>query len=852
MKHTPTRTATVLNILGLAVAIAAFLIVAMVRYYDLRYDKSYPGADRIYELKSWRGMANSDQKWSILQNSAGFRILTGITPENLANPQAKLPFEGLEDVCILRGYGYGEFRMYAQDTPETDTLLPVQVATPSIFPFFGIKIKTGSLENFGDYHNVVITSSLSDYLFPNGDAVGRKMVITTAPDEQYADLKGVGIVDTVTVIAVYKDFPQNTSMAYYGVIRCFKLDEIEVEGGERCYKLDDIRGHIYYKLKERCQIEEFVQKVFAQYQNEYQSYMSTMDTTGDSELCYTERAQKYENAPKECDSLSLELLSEQEPYWHWYYGFDEEHTTVVSKMLGVFGIVLLLLAFLNYTNYAAATVPLYLHKTNIRKIEGCSNGQLRWEMFGRFLLGAFVAFVVALVIVEICARTKVIPFVDISLQLADNLPAVWITAAVTFAVALIASLYPVFYSTDAGNIDAALKKSLSDPTKSGWWRKLLLRLQTTPSSVLQFYATFAITLFLLLVLVQNHSIKTADLGFNTENVYVSVGKLYNTDFADDEGEVNIDLYRLQDKLDSISGVQEVTFAMDPVLGWGEVVSRQGMLLDGNQITLVSRVVSPNFFDFFDIEVVKGRELKRPFGSIPVESVVNESALKENEALYSDSSLSLLRVVGVVRDYHNLSLVDEIEPCKYYPWSSHLARGLRDCYFYVKLKEGQDASQVEDEMKRKMNLDGFDGFKFGPLQSLKPEIDKEYHNEDDFAKLMVLFGAVTLFVTLTGLLGMVMLDCTYRCRELSLRRVYGASNENLLWMVVRNILITCVLCFVCAAPLAVSIFHKWQQHFAYKADIPVWPFLATFLVITLLALGITAWQTLRTLREEPDI
>jgi putative ABC transport system permease protein len=86
--------------------------------------------------------------------------------------------------------------------------------------------------------------------------------------------------------------------------------------------------------------------------------------------------------------------------------------------------------------------------------------------------------------------------------------------------------------------------------------------------------------------------------------------------------------------------------------------------------------------------------------------------------------------------------------------------------------------------------------------------------------------------------------------MSLRRVYGASKENLLWQVVRNILIICVLCFAAAAPLAVGLFHKWQQHFAFKSGIPVWVFIAVFLTVTLLALAITAWQTLRTLREDP--
>ncbi|MBQ6071834.1 MAG: ABC transporter permease, partial [Bacteroidales bacterium] len=88
------------------------------------------------------------------------------------------------------------------------------------------------------------------------------------------------------------------------------------------------------------------------------------------------------------------------------------------------------------------------------------------------------------------------------------------------------------------------------------------------------------------------------------------------------------------------------------------------------------------------------------------------------------------------------------------------------------------------------------------------------------------------------------------REMSLRRVYGASKENLLWQVVRNILIICMLCFAAAAPLAVSLFRKWQQHFAYKSNTPAWVFIVVFLTITLLALAITAWQTLHVLRSDP--
>ena len=69
--------------------------------------------------------------------------------------------------------------------------------------------------------------------------------------------------------------------------------------------------------------------------------------------------------------------------------------------------------------------------------------------------------------------------------------------------------------------------------------------------------------------------------------------------------------------------------------------------------------------------------------------------------------------------------------------------------------------------------------------------------------------------------------------------------------IRNQLIISIITFAAAAtPLAVSLFHKWQQHFAFKSNTPTWVFIVVFLTVTLLALAITVWQTLRTLRDAP--
>ncbi len=837
------KTPKILNILGLAVAIAAFMVVAMVRYYDLRYDKSYPGADRIYSvwLMRFHEFSNGTQELSLMATNTDFKKLTGVSLDDPAKTQPSvLPFEEMAEACIMSGYGGGWKRVAAENGTSFDTISKIQMTIPSYFPFFGIDIKEGSLEKFTDFRNAVISSRLAKILFPHGSAVGQRIVLSSEK-ESYHSVPCPSL-DTLTVIAVFKDLPQNSSLYDYDVVRH--------------YPPGKLAGDVYVKVKDTAMVNALKDKILDCYQTAYHNFWDNVDTTGDEALSQAEYDLKYKDAPNKIDDIRLSSLHDDYHSPNNFWNFEAKQFTTMSKALSIFGIVLLLLAFLNFTNYAVATVPLYLRKTNIRKIEGCSNAQLRWEMFGRFLLSAVIAFLIALVIVEVCARTKVIPFVEISLKLADNLPVVWISAAVTLLVAVVASLYPVFYTTAAANVESALKSQLAIPEKYGKWRKLLLRMQTTPASVVQFFASFAIILFMTLVFVQNHQMKTADVGFETDNIYVSqfqksapnttnpALKGYQEDFQCKT------LDSLKGEWKKLGEIADVTWAENPILGQGASYGMVTLKAGDEMVSICDRTVSANFFRFFGIKMLEGKDFEEVCNASRNGRILNKSALKLTKQWEIDSNRRNSGIDGVVQDFHNMPLINEIEPCIYFAkvndelvWN--------DPYIYIKLKDA-GKQKVDASLVSQMDAACANMGQLCPFTSLKDAIDKEYEKEDDFAKLMVLFGAVTLFVTLTGLLGMVMLDCHYRRRELTLRRVYGASKENLLWQVVRNILIICVLCFAAATPLAVSLFHKWQQHFAYKAGIPVWPFLATFFGITLLALAITAWQTLRTLREEPDI
>ena len=280
----------ILNILGLAVAIAAFMVVAMVRYYDLRYDKSYPGADRIYSvwLMSSRQFGNETMEMSIPAKDADYQMLTGVSLQkpNQSQPSA-MPFEEMEDACILSGYWK---RVAAENGTAPDTITKVQMTIHSYVPFFGIDIKEGSMEKFTDFRNAVISNRLAKILFPKGSAVGQRIILSSNDNQE----QSVSDLDTLTVIAVFKDLPQNSSFVANGVIRH--------------YPPGSAAGNIYVKVKDTSMVNTLKAKMMDCCQTVYDNFWDNNDTTGDDALSQAEYDLKYKDAPTKIDNVKLSSI----------------------------------------------------------------------------------------------------------------------------------------------------------------------------------------------------------------------------------------------------------------------------------------------------------------------------------------------------------------------------------------------------------------------------------------------------------------------------------------------------------------------------------------------------------------
>ena len=191
----------------------------------------------------------------------------------------------------------------------------------------------------------------------------------------------------------------------------------------------------------------------------------------------------------------------------------------------------------------------------------------------------------------------------------------------------------IYAAIQSGKAPKAQPEVAATPEKYGKWRKLLLRMQTTPASVVQFFASFAIILFMTLVFVQNHQMKTADVGFETDNIYVSqfqksapnttnpALKGYQEDFQCKT------LDSLKGEWKKLGEIADVTWAENPILGQGASYGMVTLKAGDEMVSICDRTVSANFFRFFGIKMLEGKDFEEVCNASRNGRILNKSALK---------------------------------------------------------------------------------------------------------------------------------------------------------------------------------------------------------------------------------
>ena len=514
-------------------------------------------------------------------------------------------------------------------------------------------------------------------------------------------------------------------------------------------------------------------------------------------------------------------------------------------LLAAIGLIVVVIACVNFTNLATARAVTRTREVGVRKVVGAHRSQLMVQFLTESLLLTSAALLIALALVEIFLPLFN-QFVrgDLHLNATTVITYAPAVLALTLVVGLLAGWYPAFFLSSFSPVTVLKSKSLSS-SGSAWLKKGLV--------IFQFGMSILLVICTLVVYQQLRFIETRDMGFASDHT-VKVPIFYR-DFKKESNP--------QKRLSARYQMVKQVFLEHPnilsasalrydIMGY----SGRSRLIwpDGDRTkerTILINEVDDSFFETFEIPVLRGRVFSADVASDTSQAIIlNETAVRllgwEDDPIGKQIESpafpnKTLTVIGVVKDYHNLSLREEISPMGF------VAR--RELFYSLALRirpenTAQTLSFLEMQWKRFVPDAPFE------YHFMDEIIDWIYFNERLTGKMLGVFSLLAIFVACLGLFGLAAFMVQSRIKEIGVRKVLGASTSHLVMLLSREFISLILLANLIAWPIAYYLMHDWLSGFAYQTDLNILPFVASAILALIIAFGTVSMQTIRAAHTNP--
>ncbi|MFN8337143.1 MAG: ABC transporter permease [Cyclobacteriaceae bacterium] len=506
---------------------------------------------------------------------------------------------------------------------------------------------------------------------------------------------------------------------------------------------------------------------------------------------------------------------------------DEAEEGGDISVIYIFGAVsafMLIIACINYMNLATARSANRAKEVGVRKVMGSQRKQLIMQFITESVVLTLIALVLSILLIYALLpafnslANKHLPF-NYILQT----PVVLTLLGVTLFSGIVGGSYPAFYLSGFNPVNV-LKGKLSVRGGSVVFRRVLV--------VLQFSISIFMLISTLVVFDQLNYMRNKDLGFDKERVV----KLTLSE-RELRQKADVLVNRLK-QAPEVAGVGTATSV--PGQGVGKLLLK----VEDNQGKMVDRGVDLFNADFdfvktMGMHIVQGRDFSRDVSSDTTYAVlVNEAMVKRMawddpigkkfvfEGAGPNNQDIEKRVVGVLKDYHQNSLYDAIEPIM-------VILSDENYFVLVRTEEGdvkKSLAAVENVWK---DLFPNNTFQF---EFLDQDFNSQYKADEKRSLIFTVFSSLTILIACLGLIGLAAFTTEQRTKEIGVRKVIGASVPNLVNLVSREFFVLVGIGMVIAFPFAWYFTDNWLQNFAYRIELKgEW---LTFLVSALLAFAIT--------------
>jgi len=772
---------SLINISGMAVSMASFIVITLFIYDELQFDKNVED----YALK-YRVYTEG------LTEDGSLRKPSMIAP--MIAPTAKAEFPEVESFARFLNFNYPVL-FEVGDKKHTERR--GGYADPSMLNMFSLKLLEGSANAaLKEPNTIAISKTLKEKYFGSKPALGELIEVG---NQNYK------------ITAVFDDFSSHSHLQlnYFLSIEGFVRDQ-----PKPMQQWTWSQFHTYVKLKEGTDIADLESKL------------------GDMVV---------RNTAEERNRFMPRLMPIEKIH---LYAYDQMWDIAVRGnvqtvyILSATAIFILIIAILNFVNLSTARAVNRVKEVGVRQVFGA----LRTHLINQFISESVVIALIALVI-GVVLSALVLPYLNGFTE--KSIPVDWFVdlkigmALIGFAVliGIAAGAYPAFY------ISGHKPAEVLTGNASGHPGKMLLRKGLV---VFQFILTFFLIIASYIVSEQHAYMRTAKMGFDKDNLVV----------IQIRGDMSRNLESTKQQF--LNHPNIISGSMGYGLP-GEAFAGDGIIdkATNKKIGISMLTVDHDYVRTLGLEILAGRDFSKEFPSDEKHAfILSENAAKLlghsniKDALGHElawnrwdaaDSLKEGKVIGVVKDIQLNSMRETMNPVilHVYPFAYSTLT--------MKIKPAEVPSTLAHLEKTWKTFNTEWPFEY---RFLDENFDRMYKSEEKLATLFTWFTTFAILVACLGLFGLVVYSTSQRYKEISIRKVLGAGEANLIIQLGKNYVLLIAVAFIIAIPFSYYAVNEWLQKFAFRISVTPMPFIKAALLIAGISLLTVGFQAFKAARGNP--
>ena len=765
------RTYSIINILGLALGMGCAILILLYVRDDLKFDKSHENYNELYRV-----VAETSENGEIIN---GVRNPIPIAPALLE--------EYPEILAVSRYDAIGTFfEVKYEDKVFNDM---ASVADSSFFSMFTYDFIEGNpfTALVGPY-NVVITKKMAEKYFGNEPAYGKVLNIRNTD---------------FTVSGVINNHNLDTHI-YFDYIISYKYWFEEIGMPSNRWQMPGPGCTAYLLLQKGVD------------HNILNNKMTNLVKKYDDEANY---------------KLSIQAFSKI----HLYSSYiRNDGANAISRnikdvyMFSILGLFLILIACINFMNLATARSARKAKEVGVRKVSGSTSKQLIFQFFGEAFLPVLIAYVIAMLAVELLLPEFNRLFLkNLKIDYFDFNLLIYLIILILFTT-VVSGSYPALLLSQF-KPEKVLRSYSKSGKKGSSFRKVLV--------VFQFSISIFLIIGTIVVNKQLNYIKKYDLGWNQHNL---VNVLVNDHLNANWETINSELLS-NPNIESVSKDASLpVFIAGPQTNF----EWEGKTPDQN-IALYRYGCGYDYFKTMEMEIINGRGFSKNYVSDTSNFILNEEAVKAiglNDPIGKSFSFGTRKgeIIGIVKNFHQTTLHNQIQPL--------VMTLARDGYnLAIRMKPENTSKTVEF-------ITGI-WKKYGPgteiqLDYMDGWVENMYSKERRERKMYNIFSVIAIFISCLGLFGMASFVAEQKSKEIGIRKTMGASVTSIVIMLTSGFSKLVIISNIIAWPAAIFVMNKWLRNFEYKTSLSWWIFILAGIIALLIALITVGFKTTRAARLNP--